>query len=115
MDEVRRAVLQDGFARLEADLDAAPRTEDPVADLAADAAAYFAIGLAHPERYRAKFVDGPPAEEDDPGSVVFTRLVDAVHSCIDAGRFHGVDADMALRWAAESSVEHGCGSRVSRR
>ncbi|WP_433781397.1 TetR/AcrR family transcriptional regulator [Actinomycetospora sp. CA-101289] len=108
MDEVRRAVRQDGFARLEADLDAVPRTEDPVADLAAAAAAYFATGLAHPERYRAMFVDRPPAEEDDPGAEVFTRLVDAVRRCLEAGRFPGTDAGTALRWAAEIwTMVHG--------
>ncbi|MHA6622723.1 TetR/AcrR family transcriptional regulator [Pseudonocardia sp. DLS-67] len=101
MDEVRRAVRRDGFARLNADLDAVPRTEDPVADLAAGAAAYFTNGLAHPELYRAMFVDRPPVDQDDPGSETFARMVDAVRRCIDAGRFDRDEPTLARGWAAE--------------
>jgi AcrR family transcriptional regulator len=108
MDEVHRAVRRDAFARLHADLDAVARTEDPVADLAADGAAYFANGLAHPEPYRAMFVDRPPSEDENPGSTVFARLVDAIRRCIDAGRFHRVEATMSQGWAAEVwTMRHG--------
>jgi AcrR family transcriptional regulator len=109
MDEVRRAVRRDGFARLEADLDAVPPTDDPVADLAAAGAAYFANGLAHPELYRAMFVDRPPETAgDDPGAAIFARLADAVARCIDAGRFQPAQPAQpaqpvapATGWAAE--------------
>lgn len=39
MDALRGAVRSEGFARLAAKLDAMPRSDDPVADLAADLAA----------------------------------------------------------------------------
>jgi AcrR family transcriptional regulator len=48
MDEVRRAVRREGFARLVADLDAAPASDDPVADLVATDASYLANGLSNP-------------------------------------------------------------------
>lgn len=106
MDEVRRAVRQDGFARLGADLDAVVRTVDPVADLAAAAAAYFANGLARPELYRAMFVDRPPEGGGlDPGAAIFSRLADGVGRCVDAGRFSAVGSAPtpapSTGWAAE--------------
>lgn len=101
MDEVRSAVRRDGFARLEADLGAVARTDDPVADLAALVAAYFANGVAHPELYRAMFVARPPQEADDPGEPIFTRLTEAVSRCVKAGRFHPDEPHAPQAWAAE--------------
>jgi WHG domain-containing protein len=83
-------------------------TDDPVADLAAGGAAYFANGLAHPAMYRAMFVDRPPDGGDDPGSAVFVRLVEAVRRCIDAGRFQPAEPTTSLAWAAELwAMRHG--------
>lgn len=108
MDEVRRAIRRAGFARLAADLNATARTEDPVADRAAAGLTYFANGLANPELYRAMFVDRPPDQDENAGEPAFQRLVAAVRRCIDAGRFHPVEPEMSLGWAAELwTMQHG--------
>ncbi|MQA13012.1 MAG: TetR family transcriptional regulator [Pseudonocardiaceae bacterium] len=91
MDEVRRAVRREGFARLAAHLDATPRSADPVADLVAAGAAYLTNGLANPHLYRAMFLERPPDDDAAVGIDTFQRLVDAVRRCIEAGRFHQVN------------------------
>jgi AcrR family transcriptional regulator len=108
MDQVRQAVRRDGFARLGAELDALGRTDDPVADLTADALAYLDFGLRSPELYRAMFVDRPPAGAEDPGAAQFQRLLGTVRRCIDAGRFDAVDDPLPPVWAAELwTMQHG--------
>jgi AcrR family transcriptional regulator len=108
MDGVRRAIRHQGFARLSADLEALARTGDPVADLAAVGAHYFAHGLDCPELYRAMFVDRPPDDDDDAGAALFQLLVDVVCRCIDAGRFGPAEPSLATVWAAEIwTMHHG--------
>jgi AcrR family transcriptional regulator len=108
MDEVRRAVRQDGFARLTDALGSLAPTDDPVADLAAGAVAYFANGLANPESYRAMFVDQPPDEEHDAGEPTFRHLLAAVTRCVEAGRFDPADSKTLSMWAAEIwTAQHG--------
>jgi len=107
MDEVRRAVRQEGFARLSARLDKLPSTEDPVADLVAAGTTYFVSGLAEPHLYRAMFLDRP-LEGDEAGGDVFQRLVAAVRRCVEAGRFEAVEPSMLQVWAAQLwSMRHG--------
>lgn len=106
MDEVRRAVRLEGFARLADDLDATPHSADPVADLTAAGFTYFANGIGNPALYRAMFVDRPPQESEDPGTGTFDRLVDGVRRCIDAGRFHKVEQALSTGWAAELWTTH---------
>lgn len=108
IDEVRRAVRQQGFARLTGALNAVARTDDPVADLTSAGLAYFANGLAHPELYRAMFVDQPPHRDGDAGEPTFQRLVTTVARCADARRFDPVEPAMLLAWAAELwTMQHG--------
>lgn len=108
MDEVRRAVREDGFSRLAASLDALAPTADPVADLASGALTYFANGLAHPELYRAMFVDRPPQGDDTAGEPTFQHLLAAITRCVDAGRFEQADAKTLPLWAAEIwTAQHG--------
>ena len=105
--EIVRAVRVEGFARLDARLDALPVTEDPVTDLVAAGAAFYAIGLAEPHLYRAMFLDRPP-EDDDMGVGVYRRLVDLVRRCIAAGRFPDGDDSHAPIWAAQLwTMRHG--------
>jgi AcrR family transcriptional regulator len=107
MDELHRAVRQEGFARLAARLDDVADTADPVADLAAGGLAYFTTGLADPELYRAMFTDRPPAG-DDAGTVIFQRLTEAVSRCVDAGRFDSAEASLVQAWAGELWImRHG--------
>jgi AcrR family transcriptional regulator len=107
MAEIRRAVRELGFDRLDARLDALPPTDDPVADLVAAGAAFYAAGLAEPYLYRAMFLD-PPVEDDDIGGGVYRRLLALVERCLAAGRFPAGDAGLAPVWAAELwSLRHG--------
>ena len=107
MAEIRRAVREVGFGRLDARLDALPPTDDPVADLVAAGAAFYASGLAEPYLYRAMFLDRP-VEDDDTGVGVYRRLVALVERCLAAGRFPAGDAGDAPVWAAELwSMRHG--------
>lgn len=108
MDQLRRAIRREGFARLAAKLDAIPHTGDPVADLAADGLTYFGSGLAEPELYRAMFTDRPPAGDDDAGDGIFRRLVDVVQRCIDADRFQPAGSSLVRAWAGELwTMRHG--------
>jgi AcrR family transcriptional regulator len=108
MDELRRAIRAEGFARLAGTLDALPRTPDAVADLAAGGLAYLTSGLAGPALYRAMFTDRPPEGDDDAGAAVFQRVVDDVKRCMAAGRFEGGDPSLAVPWAGEVwTMRHG--------
>ncbi|WP_460515117.1 TetR/AcrR family transcriptional regulator [Flindersiella endophytica] len=106
MDEVHRAVRREGFARLAADLDAVPKTDDPVTDLTAAGVAYLANGLANPNLYRAMFLErhGNP----EAGNDTFERLVQAVRRCVDAGRFEAAGPMDALGWSVQLwTMRHG--------
>ncbi|MGH9137362.1 MAG: TetR/AcrR family transcriptional regulator [Acidimicrobiales bacterium] len=102
MDELRRAVRREGFARLGAHLSAVERTNDPVADYIVLGWAYYTTGAENPDLYRAMFMDGPVDEADaGMGVETFEQCVAAVQRCIDAGRFsvdNAVDAAMQ-QWA----------------
>ncbi|MGH8917144.1 MAG: TetR/AcrR family transcriptional regulator, partial [Actinomycetes bacterium] len=107
MDELRREIRREGFRRLGEQLDAAERTDDPLADLAALGWAYYASATASPNLYRAMFLEGPVDEADlETGLETFERLVAGVQRCIDAGRFADADAtDLATQlWALEHGV-----------
>jgi AcrR family transcriptional regulator len=108
MDQLRRAIRAEGFARLAGKLDELPRTDDAVADLTAGGLAYLAGGLASPELYRAMFTDRPPVGDDNAGAGTFERLVDDVTRCITDGRFHPADPSLARAWAGEIwTMRHG--------
>jgi AcrR family transcriptional regulator len=113
MDEVRRAIRREGFARLSVDLDGLHRSDDPVADLVAAGRVYLAFGLDNPELYRAMFVDRPPGEDPDAGTGTFQRLVDEVRRCVAADRFHRVEPAMVEVWAGELwTMRHGMVTRA---
>jgi AcrR family transcriptional regulator len=108
MDELRRGIRAEGFARLAGRLGALPRTRDAVADLAAGGLAYLTSGLDSPALYRAMFTDRPPAGDDDAGAEVFQRVVDDVTRCMAAGRFDSTDPSLAVPWAGEIwTMRHG--------
>ena len=88
MEELRREVRREGFARLRASLAAVRETRDPMADLTLLGAAYYGTATAEPNLYRAMFLDGPVDEADiDTGLDTFMSLVKGVARCIEAGRF----------------------------
>jgi AcrR family transcriptional regulator len=107
MAEVRWAVREEGFARLNARLDALPDSDDPVADLVAAGEVFFASGVANPHLYRAMFLDRPP-EDDNLGAGTYERLVSLVGRCVTAGRFAAEQEVLVQVWAAQMwSMRHG--------
>lgn len=108
MEELRRAVRQEGFARLATHLDAVDRTGDPVADLLALGWAYHVNGTVNPNLYRAMFMDGLARgkAEDGIGLDTFDRLVEGVRRCIESGRFDAADpvALATQLWATSHGV-----------
>ncbi|MCU1352735.1 MAG: TetR family transcriptional regulator [Acidimicrobiales bacterium] len=108
MDELVRAVVHAAFDRLAAEMAAAPRSDDPLADLGALGVAYRRNALTDPNLYLAMFGPHPPLpyEPTDADRVhglsTFATLVDAVRRCIDAGALRPGDPEqMASQlWAA---------------
>ena len=93
MDELRRELRREGFARLREHLAAVPVTDDPMADLAQLGAGYYMNAVANPNLYRAMFMEGPLGAEDaDVGIDTFMTLVEGVQRCIDAGELAGGEA-----------------------
>ncbi len=109
MDELRRAVRREGFARLRAQLDAVTTTRDPVADLSLLGVAYYLSASMAPNLYRAMFMDGPVDDTDfATGLDTFMYLVNGVTRCVEAGRLPDADpadpAELAVElWA----LSHG--------
>ena len=94
MDDLRREVRREGFARLLAHIDEVDDTDDPVADLFALGAAYYRNGTTNPNLYRAMFMDGPVDDQDcTVGLDTFAHLVRAVGRCMAAGRLDQADPD----------------------
>lgn len=87
MDDLRRAIRLEWFARLAAQLASIPRSADPVADLAAQGWAYFFSAIENEHLFRATVRD----PFDDPLVAMrlaesFQVLVDSVQRCTEAGR-----------------------------
>lgn len=88
MDELRRAIRREGFARLSEHLNGVPVSDDPVVDLAMLGRAYWANAIENPNLYRAMFMDRPTDLDDaGVGLDTFDVLVDTVQRGIDAARF----------------------------
>ena len=92
MNELRRAVRNEGFARLGRAWQAIPATRDPVADLSVSGATYVLFALRNPHLYRAMFFD--TRLDDDAQTKVVGYELAIIKRCIDAGRF-----DPAEPWA----------------
>jgi AcrR family transcriptional regulator len=101
MEELRREVRREGFARLRSRLGAERETKDPMADLTLLGVAYYSCATASPNLYRAMFLDGPVDEADlETGLDTFMYLVKAVARCMEQDRFPRVrsadPAELAL-------------------
>ena len=110
MDGLRRAVRQEGYARLSNYFDSVSGTCDPVADLSALGWAYCFNAVANPQLYRAVFLDSPIDEEEDAvGRAAVQRPIDTIARCIDAGRFDPTDpASLAIQlWVASHGMITG--------
>lgn len=109
MDELRRAVRQEGFFRLGLELNAVERSDDPVADYLVLGWAYHHNATTNPDLYRAMFMDGPVDELDrGTGLETFAVCVEAGERCQAAGRFSPGDA--GTRSLALWGVLHGLAS-----
>jgi AcrR family transcriptional regulator len=106
MEELRRAVRIEGFARLRARLAAVRSTKDPVADLYVLGVAYYLSATSAPNLYRAMFLDGP-ADADDvtTGLDTFMYLVEGLERCVDAGRLPALAGGAGVGVAASAAVE----------
>ena len=96
MEELRREVRREGFARLRSWLSSVRTTRDPVADLIVLGRAYYLSAMAAPHLYRAMFLDGPIDVEDQAtGLDTFLYLVKGISRCLDVGRFAAVASSVA--------------------
>lgn len=109
MDELRREVRREGFARLRARLEAVRKTRDPVADLTLLGAAYFAAATSSPNLYRAMFLDGPVDDADvGTGLDTFMCLVEGIARCMQEGRFTRPPSEDPAELAVELwALTHG--------
>jgi len=88
MDELRRELRREGFARLSDHLSLVEESNDPVADLVLLGWEYYLNATANPHLYRVMFMERPVDEEDAvEGLGTFEQLVRGVRRCIDAKRF----------------------------
>lgn len=110
MEELRRAVREEGFARLRAFLDQVADTSDPVADLIVLGSSYYMSAVGTPNLYRAMFLDGPVDDADQgTGLDTFMYLVKGISRCLDAGRLTGSQgadpAELAVElWAFNHGI-----------
>jgi len=104
-EELLRAVGEEAFRRFAAHLTAAPRTDDPEADLLALGLAYRVSALADPHFYRVMFdTAGAGARDRSAGAPTaeptFTVLADAVVRVLAAHRMPAATAAHAAQSAA---------------
>lgn len=101
MDELKRELRREGFARLAAFQQQMPQTDDVVADVIAQGMAYFTNALANSHLYRFMFMEPAPEEDSDIGNETFDTVVAAVARAVEAGRFKGDPEAMATQlWAS---------------
>ena len=108
MDDLVRAVVQEGFVRLNDKMSGVGESADPVADVAALGWAYRDNALRNPHLYAIMFgssnLGGFALTEADRqhGRYTLEILVAAVARCIAAGRFRDGDAQLAAHqmWIA---------------
>lgn len=106
MPGVYKAVRQEGFTRLAAQLHAVDSTTDPVRDLMALGAGYVSNALAHPALYGAMFDTTTELEDPQAAAATFQVLVAGAERARHSGRFSDTCDPQALGtqfWA----VGHG--------
>lgn len=108
MDDLVRAVVHEGFTRLNQQMTAVGATPDPVADVAALGCAYRANALEHRHLYSVMFggssLGGFALTDEDRqhGRYTLDLLVQAVTRCIAVGRFRSADPQLVAHqlWIA---------------
>jgi AcrR family transcriptional regulator len=98
MDDLVRAVVHEGFARLNARMGEVGRSPDPVADVAALGLAYRRNAQDNPALYAVMFggagLGGFSMTDEDRqyGRFTLEILVGAIERCVEAGRFRPGDS-----------------------
>lgn len=108
MDDLVRAMVHEGFARLSARMREVGDSGDPVADVAALGVAYRRNALENASLYAVMFggaaLGGYSLTDDDRqyGRFTLEILVRAVRRCVEAGRFRAGDPQVAAHqmWIA---------------
>ncbi len=112
MDGLWRAMRQEGFTRLAAELDAVALSEDPVRDLACLGAAYLSNALANPDLYRVMFDAGFELEDPAAADETLHCLVRSVERAKGIGRFRD-DVDPLALATQTWTIGHGLVSLVA--
>jgi AcrR family transcriptional regulator len=102
MDDLRRAVRREGYARFTAYLAAVPTTRDPVTDLYRLGLAYAINAVENEHLWRAMFFEERLDDDDRAaGAEALAILLAVVERCIASGRFTAGDTwTLALHiWA----------------
>ena len=112
IDGLWRALRQEGFVRLAAQLSTVVLTADPVRDLSALVAAYLQNALDHPDLYRVMFDATVDLENLPAADETLELFVQAALRGVQSGRFHpGV---VPLELATQSWIlGHGLVSLVA--
>jgi AcrR family transcriptional regulator len=108
MDDLVRAMVHEGFRRLNEWMVAVEETEDPVADVAALGIAYRNNALENQHMYSVMFggstLGGFALTDEDRqyGRYALAPVVSAVARCMEAGRFRKADAQLVANqmWIA---------------
>lgn len=108
MTDLVRAMVHEGFARLDRRLEQVGHTADPVEDVIALGYAYRDSALADPHLYAVMFGGSALAgfaltdEDRQHGRYTLEALIDAVRRAIEAGRFRPADARLLAQqlWIA---------------
>jgi AcrR family transcriptional regulator len=102
MDELSRAVREEGFERFGAHLDEVLEQADAVAELFALGRAYMQSATDDPDLYRFMFMERPKDEHAEVGLDTFGRVVAAAARAIESGRLRSKYPDEVARkcWMA---------------
>ncbi|WP_414642147.1 TetR/AcrR family transcriptional regulator [Actinocrinis sp.] len=108
MDDLVRAVVHEGFARLNTSMSAIGDSADPVADIVAHGRVYRWNAFKNPDLYQVMLgalnIAGFSLTDEDRrhGRYVLDILIDSVRRCMAAGRFPAGDAELVAHqfWTA---------------
>jgi AcrR family transcriptional regulator len=108
MDDLVRAMVREGFAKLNDRMSAVAETEDPASDVAALGRAYRRNAVEHRHLYSVMFGGSNLAgfrltdEDRQHGRYTLETLVKTVARCMAAGRFRSDDAELVAHqmWIA---------------
>lgn len=108
MGELVRAMVHEGFARLQHHLTRVRHTDDPVADMALLGRAYRHNALANPHLYAVMFGGAAPGgftltdEDRQHGRYTLANVIECAGRCITSGRFRAGDPELVAHtmWSA---------------